>query len=213
MAVEEQFYLLYPLLLSRMVTLPRLKRLLACVLAFGFLSKWVGMCIWPENHALALNSSFWGFALISLGALLYLYTKERTPVPRLLSIPTLFVVLGGAGLASLCLGYLDNLPTAIFDLLLCVSVSLTFVGLLRSAWTEHGVALWVAEAGKLSYGLYLWHIAALYFISPYLKGLSWSVAFPAYLAVTFCWGLASYHLYEWPLNQAIRKYFHSRSQS
>jgi peptidoglycan/LPS O-acetylase OafA/YrhL len=67
--------------------------------------------------------------------------------------------------------------------------------------------------GKISYGLYVFHYLAPAAISSFVKWFDWSaavqkptVALPAYTAFTLIAAMLSWHFYEWPINKFKRNF-------
>jgi peptidoglycan/LPS O-acetylase OafA/YrhL len=205
LAVEEQFYLIYPFLLRRIGTIGNLKIFLWATMAFALISNATTSAWRPADHALNHFSSFYGFGFIALGAIVYLANKEHPKIAGSALKASLSVLLG-LGLFIVLLFKGGSIPAIAFTILLGAAVSMALLGLLQGGWREHLIVRWAAEPGRLSYGLYLWHIALLYFTAPYIKNLPWSIAFSIYVVATFGWAFLSYRFYELPLNRAIRSW-------
>ena len=210
LAVEEQFYLLYPWMLRSLGGGRPLVRLLSAVVLLGPLTRAAAAWAFPNVEFLPLLSSFTGFELIAAGALAYLAFRDRgwkAPLPvRLAS------VLGGAALLAFLFTREMSLPhfgTRLFGptgIALATTVLLGGLLSLEKPLRAAGAAV-LAVPGRLSYGLYLLHITCLYFLHPFLRPLSWGVSVPVYMAATLAVAWVSHRLFEKPANLAIRRAF------
>ena len=208
LAIEEQWYLLLPLVL--VLLLPRIR----------------GRRWWA--------AIFGALALLSAGLMALLYTPGSDPSREYYGTDTrLLALLIGAGLASLFTpGVAGRLrvparwlaPVAVVGLLLLLTltddssqwlyrggfllVALVAAALLAAvvARPEGPVAralalgpiVWV---GKISYGLYLWHWPVYVVLSPTRTGLSGVSLLVLRFAVTLAIATLSYHLVEMPIRR------------
>ena len=165
-AVEEQFYLLYPLVLLGVSRyLPQRRR--ATLSALALLS--LGLCIWASYHHPNMNyfaapTRAWE---LLLGALLALSPAAR--LPRLAR-----ECLAAAGLLALALSVCYYDPARIsypgaFTLAPCLATAaLISTGATQRAAVNRLLA-WrpLVFVGLVSYSLYLWHQPLLIFVADY----------------------------------------------
>ncbi len=187
LAVEEQFYLLFPLLFFRF------RRLLP--------SLWLGSLAWaafataaaPDRAFYLLPSRFWELAT---GACLFLYL-EKYPVARFRA---------GAlwlGLALMAGGFVWTgagtvpFPGAILPVL-GTALAIYGVTAIRSRWLESRPATLV---GKMSYSIYLWHWPVLVLLR-WTTGVESAVTIAIALLLTAVLSALSYYYIEpvrrWP---------------
>lgn len=183
LGVEEQFYLLFPLLISR----PRW--LLA--LTPASLGLWVSLQLQhPEAAFYLMPARFWE---LGLGILLWRWSNRYQPKP----------LIGGIGLAALLSAFFMPLDFQIWSTPLAVAGSSALILGLSSASTLKtffsGNVL--AATGKRAYGIYLWHwpllviARSLWPDDPLRNSL-----LPLIATVLIAW--ASYRWLEYPLRQA-----------
>lgn len=200
LAVEEQFYLLFPLLF-----LPWLRPgasvwragLLAAlaVLSLG----WAAYATprYPQVSYYLLPSRFW-----ELAAGVFLQHAHATG--RLTSGARSHVWLN-AGLVLVGLGFVlcdaqaFPFPWALLSVLgtLAVLHGLRFssIGQISSRFLEHPVVSWI---GRLSYSLYLWHWP-VYVLFRWTVGIDGPLAAVVALAITFGFAACSYYFVEQPI--------------
>jgi peptidoglycan/LPS O-acetylase OafA/YrhL len=158
LSVEEQFYILWPFVL--LLTLSR-RRLFAWVLAVGIVGPAVArFFLWESGPSLELyfrtdlrfDSLMWGAA----GAWLFF---TRPGVARLAAMVGLLALL--SFLAAARINLLSNgvLYQGGYSLMLAVATMLILASSAPSSWLrtimEFRPLRWT---GKISYGLYLWHV-------------------------------------------------------
>ncbi|MDQ2834435.1 MAG: acyltransferase, partial [Acidobacteriota bacterium] len=161
---EEQFYLLWPLL-QKTLTRPRL--LLACVLAMVVVPL---VAFWPGGVFIANHSTKIVFFLIyfPLGGILAETLKDtRTPrstgwcLSRIAGGLTLWVA--GSYVEFLLPGLGGPVAREILaNLLQALGTVLIFLGFLESG--ERWAHARLTYLGKISYGLYVFHVMALQFV-------------------------------------------------
>ena len=207
LAVEEQFYLVWPLvilLVPRRWLLPMLVATIAGGIAFRFACGliWPGM---PPQDVL-MPAMMDALALGGLVAAL-LHRQGGDPAAR----ERLLQRLAGASLLCLALvscALLVPLPYALLDF--ACTVPMAFLVLAA----RHGIPGAIGRAleyrpvrylGRISYGLYIWHIFAWVFLIAALPGQDWDrpgpMTFLLATLVAIPLGAASWHLVEQPFNR------------
>jgi peptidoglycan/LPS O-acetylase OafA/YrhL len=188
LAVEEQFYLLWPLTLLRLRG-PRCTRLLLAILVLAPLARLASPLVAP-----AFNFVIWADTLAT-GCLLALWRERlhaHRPYRRLLDSRWFAAV----PLAALAANYIPSTKVGwlVGATIMNVAIALSVDWAMEHADSAVGRVLnWppLAFAGVLSYSLYLWQQLFLnrYSTSPLC-------AFPLNLLLTFLAALASYFLVE-----------------
>jgi peptidoglycan/LPS O-acetylase OafA/YrhL len=200
LALEEQFYLVWPLVVLLCVR-PRRR---ATALIWVFLAVFVvfGALRVTHHQGPSLILVQRPEALL-LGGALALQRREGGGVwhPRWTSLATPAVVVGGAGLVLLgawngadtmySIGY--SIAAVLAALLIVGLVSLDGVG--ASRWASHP---WVVRFGQMSYGFYLWHMPVLRWVDDRLVGRSALVRLPVGFGIAFAATWASYRWLEQP---------------
>lgn len=82
LAIEEQFYFFYPLVLNVARKRIRLQYFLAMVICVGVFSRWLFIHAMPANHMAVYMTSFSGFDLIAMGVLSCLFSQRASTLPR-----------------------------------------------------------------------------------------------------------------------------------
>jgi peptidoglycan/LPS O-acetylase OafA/YrhL len=191
LAVEEQFYLGFPLLLLWTKTTRRLVLVLSGVIVLGIGVR-VLCDILRAGLLVKLFNSFSCFDTLALGMLCALL-GDRLPHGRRVCLAAIAV---GTTLIAVALDRGGVAPLIVGALL--------FIHGARYADLFAPWAAPLARLGKLSYGLYLLHATALYLASPVVAGMNVLVGYV--VVVTLTYGLAElvWHLYEAPANAWIR---------
>ena len=154
-AVEEQFYLLYPLTLLLIARwLPQRRRATLTLLMLASFA----LCVWASYHRVVLNyfsapTRAWE---LLLGALLALHDRRSLPrwLAELLAAACLLLLAGVVGRYDAALPY----PGA-YTLLPCLAtVGLIASGGSHDTWVRRALS-WrpLVFLGLISYSLYLWH--------------------------------------------------------
>jgi peptidoglycan/LPS O-acetylase OafA/YrhL len=215
LAIEEQFYLLWPLVL---VGLPRRNGVRLLLALAGLVSVTVWR-IYAARTGLAsagalynrsdfrFDGPLFGCALaLALRAAPWAVTwSNSTPLRSgLLAVAATAGIAGWVGLRLSKLVYCST-DTTVFSLL-GVMLVLSQIGTRsRWNWLAWRPFVWV---GKASYGIYLWQQL---FLGPSTPGFERIRAFPLGLLATFTVALTSYWCLEKPLLRLKDKKFHSQA--
>jgi peptidoglycan/LPS O-acetylase OafA/YrhL len=203
LSVEEQFYLVWPVLLVMLLRMGCSRRaiggvvvalLLASAAARAFL--WVTtrdferVMFGTDTHADGLLAGVLAALLVADGA-----APPRTTTPIVLACLAIFVPLGWPGDPSMFLGGFLAFNAA---------GAVLVAGMVTSPWRlfEWAPMVWM---GRVSYGLYLWHFAAPWMLSR--TGVSLGKGYwAAAVALTFAAAAASFYALERPLLKYKRRF-------
>jgi peptidoglycan/LPS O-acetylase OafA/YrhL len=213
LAVEEQFYLVYPLIFfvwltcrGRSGALGAIARsLLAVLVGLSLVVAWHQTTHDPDAAFYLIFSRFWELAL---GGLLYQLHHRGLLLPRSAAVAAACLLAGLAlVLASFVLGKAAPFPfpMALLPVAGSLLVIAAVVGQARgqapSAFRtllENPLALYV---GKISYSLYLWHWPVLVLLR-WTIGLDTAAGTAAAVGLAAAASMASYHLVEMPVRRS-----------
>ncbi len=209
LAIEEQFYLFYPLLLRRLGEGRAVARFLGAVVVAGFLWRLVCGLLAPQRLLLSFIASFGAFDLIAMGALLCLFV-EAHPRGATGMAGRLEGLAGIAGAlvvaATYCYSSLDQAldrawgPTAIGS-----GLTLFLAVALRRGWLTRPLFGWLSLPGQWSYGAYLFHAGVLFALWPLLAGGDAARGFLLYAMSTLAVAGVVYRYFEVTANRAVRR--------
>jgi len=163
LAVEEQFYVIYPILLMLLGRCPR--RFMAAALALIAAASF-GVSVWGVQSApgaafFLLPSRVW--ELVLGGLLCFLPLPDRVPVRWI----QLLALAGGGAIAAATALYTSSTPfPGIAAVLPCLGTALLiYANGCRQSWIGRCLA-WkpFVQVGLLSYSLYLWHWPIVVFL-------------------------------------------------
>ncbi len=226
LAVEEQFYLIWPLIVLGLLRLTKRLEplfLLSCAAA-------VASAVWMyvlSRHAMSINRVYLGtdtrsqclFIGCALAVGLVLLTQRGHSAGRLaqgeLWRPagargrTLCAVAGivGAAVALTMWAVTDSTTTFPYSGgfflvgLATAAVIVSAVGAPRSVVPRFLSLTPVRYVGQISYGLYIWHWPLFLWVDHARTGLSGAPLFFVRVLVTFAVSVASYHLVERPIRR------------
>lgn len=219
LAVEEQFYLFWPFLIL-LVTKDRILRIISVIIIFSFISRIVCVYIGKQNWMLGAYFTPNLFLPLALGSLIAYFKRYKEALFKKLQSP--YFVYGSAIIYIMLYFFLHiklhlHIYDSIFDEYLFATVCFFIVlkasdngfRMLGKHILEHEV---VVFTGKISYGLYIYHLFIIGFFWNYLcpkygigvsnKHFMWLCYFIlAYLAA-----IISYYIIEKPINN-LKKLF------
>lgn len=196
-SIEEQFYLLWPLVLRYF--LPRLKLIcVALILVSTVLRAWL-VYTGVDSIWSLWGNTFTRFEPIAIGALIAIGLDGRTPVlenrTRLVGLLAglLLIVVLGAWIPHEGITALIAYPLAAFAAALMLMSTLGMPGQISRS---------LVYLGRISYGLYVFHIFAIYFVRHYIQidrtFIEWPTEFITAFALTVLLASISYRWYEMP---------------
>jgi peptidoglycan/LPS O-acetylase OafA/YrhL len=216
LAIEEQFYLVWPLLLlgAFKLGLSRAKLLVLTLLAAAG-SAALMVCLYDPSQdptAIYYNTATRAQALL-VGAALALAFSWWLPAARRLGTKLwgALGVLGIAGVvvlsATMTIGGTFTYQGGLTLAAVCAAALVGGVTLAGSSLAARCLSLGpIRYIGRISYGLYLWHWPIFVGLDGARTGLNGPVLFMIRLAATFTLAIASFHLIEMPIRRgALRR--------
>ena len=167
-SVEEQFYFGWPLLL-RFFGMNRIKQLAICLLGLALLTR-VLLAVYEVKHPGVWCNTLARFDPIALGALLAFFLGGRAPqIKTGLRLALCVLALAGWLLVAKYLG--DDGPTSVatyFVSALASVMLLTAVLQTNTRLLAFPPFTWLVYLGRISYGLYVFHLFALALVAKQL---------------------------------------------
>jgi hypothetical protein len=226
LAVEEQFYLIWPLVVLGILRLTKSLRVLFAVCCVAALGSAVEMDV-LFHHSASTNRIYLGtdtrsqclFIGCALAVGLVLLTKRSHAEGRLAkgelwspsgNVGRTLCGLGGlAGLAGAIVIWVITSTTSAFPYeggffvigLATAGVILSAIGAPRSPVPRLLSLPPIRYIGRISYGLYIWHWPLFICFNEARTGLSGYGLFAARAAITFAVSVLSYHLIEQPIRR------------
>jgi peptidoglycan/LPS O-acetylase OafA/YrhL len=226
LAVEEQFYLIWPLVVLGIMRLTRSLRVLFVVCCVAAAASATEMWV-LYRHSVSTNRVYLGtdtraqclFIGAALAVALVMQTRRAREAGRLapgelwrpadgrgrLICATLGLVGGVAAIVMwVTLDSTSSLPyTGGFFLigLATAGVIVSVVGAPRSPVPRLLSLAPIRYLGRISYGLYIWHWPLFIWVNESRTGVSGNWLFALRCLVTFAVSVASYHLVELPIRQ------------
>ena len=210
LAVEEQLYLGYPLIVKFLGKRKKIIVFLSVVILFAVIYRGWVLPSFELNEYRMHQSSFGTFDQIAVGALLYFaYEQWGDWLKHHLKI-AIFLMMAGAG-GCFCFftltSYRNGNQYVFVPTLMAVSCALVILGGLPVPSLNSKTADFLSWPGKLSYGCYLWHPTLIVFLMPFLVSSGGFWAF-VYLVIAVCFfAFLSYRGFEVPVNHRIRFWF------
>jgi peptidoglycan/LPS O-acetylase OafA/YrhL len=206
LSIEEQFYLVYPLILKYFKPRALLPGFLVLAVVLGVGSRWMVYLKDPTNFHLGLFNSFSGFEEIAIGVTLYLAFKKTQKFLSKNKGAAWLLFASGMGLFAILYARPIYPVDFIWEpTLLAASLFLLVLGgvnldIFDSAWLRP-----LAYPGKISYGMYLWHALVLFCFTEFIYRFDTYISFAIFGLLTIALGALSYYLYELPLNHRVRE--------
>jgi peptidoglycan/LPS O-acetylase OafA/YrhL len=210
LAVEEQFYFFYPLVVRWTRTRRRLAVLLGWVVLSSLLFR-LGIFLWaPERLDASYIASFSAFDQLAIGSATFLTLEKIRAQQSFERFPGgIFAILG---LVFFAIVYLEtSVPNAAHNVLaptfLAVGCGVFILGGVNSGLERSPFLRFLSFPGRLSYGLYLWHSLILVAFWPWvLEAGLWAGPF-LFVLLVYLGAEASYRSFEVPANRLIREIF------
>jgi peptidoglycan/LPS O-acetylase OafA/YrhL len=171
LAVEEQYYLIFPLLL--MLGWKRFRKITLAVLILGALASF-GLSVWGSANSPTANFFLLPFRFWELlaGALVALYLLKRQPSEEATTwMHQLIGLVAIALIAYPIFTYEQDTPFPGWYALAPVVGSVLVILFVRPATWVGRVLTWspVVLIGKISYSAYLWHVPVFAFVRQYFS--------------------------------------------
>lgn len=228
LAVEEQFYIVWPLVIF-LTPFQHLKKLFwGAVIVAPLFRLGVLLFYWNTSFAILGDPTEAAYALpvshmdaFALGALLTLVPKIPHARPQFFILLFLVPALGmlsdyltvGQWNGKNSFGWELLLPNAYKSVwgysLLNYWFMLLIYGVAREGWFVRFLDLpWLRYLGRISYGLYVYHYAVWWiFTQIYFPQLGLVAGAAGSLALTILIGAVSYHAFEWPIDSLKDRWF------
>jgi len=235
LAVEEQFYLLWPWLIL-LTPNKHLPKMLVLIIACGIVSRAVifGMLNSPETQEVTLlvltPTCLDGFGFGALLAYQHYYGNSINYLWKkvfFIALPVWIITLFLANPAISIVA--DRVFVSLFAMFLIEGANIGYKNILGKM-LEHPVVLYL---GKISYGIYLYHILAVFFFWEVfdlitagrhtIKGIGVSriinfitqpwISFPIYLGLSIAFASASWYLLEKPINNLKRFFVYNSAKT
>jgi peptidoglycan/LPS O-acetylase OafA/YrhL len=207
LAVEEQFYLFYPLALRKAGKSRRIVLFLVFWVAAGFSWRLWVYFQGPVFPVSSMRHSWGAFDQIAIGALLYLaqekfgkcFSKNKN-LSFLTTVSGLIVIV-----------YWNTFPVegsldwVYGPTLISLGLCLFLLGGLALPFFESPLLKPLTWPGQYSYGNYLFHMTVIYFINPFLWDLNIFLAFILFVIVTTGVSAISHRFFELSANRWIQR--------
>jgi peptidoglycan/LPS O-acetylase OafA/YrhL len=211
LAVEEQFYIGWPFLIL-FCTPKTILRVCVIGIAVSPLSRIILSCAGAKPDVIA-QLTFSCLEPLALGAAFAVLQAGRRPINRLIR----FSILAG-GISSLLVLLLSS--DAVFSIFSRTAYAFFFAGLVAAIPSYSGAAALrffrirpLLYLGRISYGLYVWHVPVIWLTTGELvnlpgfsPGANRVCNFFVMVAMTILISALSWHFFEKPLNSLKRKF-------
>jgi peptidoglycan/LPS O-acetylase OafA/YrhL len=209
LAVEEQFYFFYPLIVKNLKTNTRILIFLLGTILFGIVYRAWAHSRFPGNVFWGYFCSFANFDQIAVGCVLFfVFRKLKNKKNLSLWISLLFM---GFGIFSVLYVYFYTSP--IFSdriwqqTLISVGCASIILGSLLLRSFNSIFCHFISWPGKFSYGCYVWQAITMFLFWNELVRIGHFGALALYLFGTWSIACFSYFSFEIPMNKLIRKLF------
>lgn len=207
LAIEEHFYLVFPLLLRRFGTGRRLVQVLLGLVCLGLAYRMVLRLAFPDRFLLVLIGTPAGADQLALGVLACLFLRRYRDW---LTAVRQSILLAAGTLVLLGSWWVIDLGGVNRDLIwgptmIALGVCALLVGGTHNAFFDRWPRL-LTYPGELSYGLYLLHATTLFVLWDHVQGRGPWTAMVIYTMTTFAVAAVSYRVFEAPTNRALRRW-------
>lgn len=202
-AIEEQFYLLFPLVLTFLNSNKKLITLLLILIVSGPLARAWG--VMNGYAVISLESSFAAFDLISLGILLFIVHRPLLEQLNQFKYSAQILCLCGFFLSFtiyLKTDFTDPIHIIWGPTLLALTSCMFLLGGLAWSAAAH-IPQILTLPGKLSYGMYIYHPLLALTTVIFFPGSNIIMQFSLFILIVFVCSFASFYFYEQPLNKLI----------
>ncbi|HTC19806.1 MAG TPA: acyltransferase [bacterium] len=209
LSVEEQFYFLFPAALKWLKNSRNLLLFLGAFIFLGPLWRTAAYFYDPQNIYLQIYFSLGAFDLIAFGILLYMAVEKYRLVfsknkkisffTCLMGFVVMFVVYAWTDVAQA----FDRIyaSTAMAAGLFCFLLGGLHLEIFESRYLR-----WFSYPGKYCFGVYIFHQTIFCWLYPFfLLRMGTFIAFSATTVICVLVAAVSYHFFEMPVNQFIRK--------
>ena len=210
LAVEEQFYFFYPLIVKTLRNRHKVFIFLIGVVLFSLVFRYMAQFYFDPDDKWMPLASFSVFDQIAVGGIFYfldekfgywLEARRKTSLSLMLfGIICCFYVCYSASMQSR--NYFIYVPT-----LVAASCALVILGGLHIPALFSKTAQILSWPGKLSYGSYLWYTSVMFLIMPVLVSLGGVLGLIYLISTVFFFAFLSYRYFEVPVNRRIRAWF------
>jgi peptidoglycan/LPS O-acetylase OafA/YrhL len=210
LAVEEQFYLCYPLIVKYLRDRKRVLTFLGIVVFSAVVFRLCALSSFQSNGFLMHQGSFGAFDQIAIGAFLYFANEQWGHwLDRHRKMASLLMFAGGTGCFYLFTqtSFENGNQYVVVPTLVALCCALVILGGLHIPVFESKTAHFLSWPGKLSYGCYLWHASLIVFLMPVLVSLGGLLAFICLVGAVSFFAFLSYRYFEVPANHRIRAWF------
>jgi len=207
LAIEEQFYLLYPWALGKIRNTRNFRVVLALVVLAGLAWRSYFYFHRGSNDFVESYASPAKFDLIACGIALYLAFRRYGPsLLRKKKTAVLLCLAGALVLLSAYFGTRENDPLQEIFVpeVLAGGLFLFLMGGLSLSFWESPWLKALAYPGRYCYGCYLLHPLVLFISRPLLGSLGLLGGFALLVLLTTLVASLSYRFFEWPANRLIR---------
>jgi peptidoglycan/LPS O-acetylase OafA/YrhL len=216
LAVEEQFYFCYPIIVKKLQNRKKVLNFLFGVVAFALVFRFGASFYFHSNEYWMQLPSFAAFDQIAIGGILYFTNQTWGYWLESRRKTSMGLMLAGMG-ACFCLCYAtsmhDRIQMIYVPTLMAVSCALVLLGGLHIPALFSKTAHVLSWPGKLSYGCYLWHPTIIFLLMPILVPMGGVWGFIFLVLVVSFFAFLSYRYFEVPVNYQIRAWFKLKPSS
>jgi peptidoglycan/LPS O-acetylase OafA/YrhL len=210
LAVEEQFYFFYPLILKKLKNKKNVFLFLGTVIFFAIVFRSWAFLNMNHKDVWMHEASFSVFDQIAVGAGLYfLWNSVKNELN--LKFWTAFLLFISGMIICFFLyvktSINGNEETIFTPTLMAVGCALVILGGIHLPFFNTKLAETLSRPGKLSYGSYLWHQTIIFVLMPLWAWLGGLSAFTVLFIIVLSFSYISYEYFEVPVNHHIRAWF------